>query len=241
LQRLIGIEAGVELALQLGNLLTLSWQPRFNGTLLRELGKLVIYTDFKITEAVMTLLHFVMGGYLSTEFLLATGTRNLLLNGSGPWRELLRRPPGFDPAVDPTLLMAIEEMRRYETPLGVIDRYAGDDGKTPGRPGVLFNGQFIPQGARLLGMLGSANRDTTVFGANAGDFEIGRHPTGAHVALGYGTRDCIGTPLQKLVAPVALAALIQRRPNLRLLSSAEPPWFSDPYFRSFERLMVGDH
>ena len=37
------------------------------------------------------------------------------------------------------------------------------------------------------------------------------------------------------------ARLIKRMPNLRLLSPAQPPWFSDPYFRSFERLVVGEH
>ena len=188
-----------------------------------------------------TLLHFVLGGYLSTEFLLATGTRNLLLNGRAPWNALQARLPVIDPTADAPLLKAIEEMRRYETPLGVIDRYAGDDGSNPGRPGVSLGGQFISKGARLLGMLGSANRDTLVFGADAGDFDIDRVLPVPNLALGYGSRACIGTPLQQLVAPLALAALLERRPSLRLLSTAEPPWFSDPYFRSFERLMVGDN
>ncbi len=176
----------------------------------------------KASESAMTLLQFVLGGYMSTEFLLATGIRNLLLDGASQWQRLQREPE--------RLPDALHEMRRFDTPLAVIDRYAGSD--------IRFGGVDIPFGSRLMGMLGSANHDERVFGPAADRFDITRGRTDASLALGRGIHECIGKPLQEIVAATALAALMQRFPNLRLAAPAQPPWFTDPYFRSFSRLTV---
>lgn len=176
----------------------------------------------KATESAMTLLQFVLGGYMSTEFLLATGTRNLLLDDRRQWNCLQGKPE--------RLPDALEEMRRFDTPLAVIDRYAASD--------IRFGGIDIPFGSRLMGMLGSANHDEQVFGAAAERFDISRSRTDASLALGRGVHECIGKPLQEIVASVALPALMQRFPDLALASPAQPPWFTDLYFRSFSRLAV---
>ncbi len=64
----------------------------------------------------MTLVHFVLGGYLSTEFLLCTGTRNLLLDDRKPWRTLQARPQLWSGA--------FEEMRRFDAPPWLDNPYS---------------------------------------------------------------------------------------------------------------------
>ena len=195
------------------------------GTLLHETARLIRRqrgADLTVSEAVMTLLQFVLAGYLSTEFLLCTGTRNLLLEGREPWQAVQAKPA--------LLQGAIEEMRRFDAPLGVIERYAAVD--------TVLGGVKIPAGSLLMGMLGSANHDHRVFGCTAERFDILRPPGTSSLALGHGIHECIGRPLQAAVVPIALRKLMTRFPDLALASRAQPPWLPNPYFRSFSRLLV---
>ncbi|MFN8992975.1 MAG: cytochrome P450, partial [Pseudomonadota bacterium] len=171
-------------------------------------------------------------------FLLCTTVRNLLKHAPNDWRTL----HGLS---DPALADLLDEMRRYDAPLGAIERYAGDDRTDSRNHGITLGGVRVPKGCLIMGMLGSANRDDAVFGQDAGQLMVGRfagRPDGStarHLALGEGARDCIGTPLQHLTVPAALRALSRARPDLQLVSpQAEPPWIPNIYFRSFERLLV---
>ncbi|MGJ7541257.1 cytochrome P450 [Variovorax sp. LT1R16] len=228
LQRLIGKLAAVQLILALGLLMARAlFQGGFQGTLLHEIAKITLPGTHKLTviEAGMTLLQFTLGGYLSMEFLLCTGTRNLLLDGGRDWRDVAQQPS--------LLPDAIEEMRRFDAPLGVIERFAADD--------QTLGGVDLKAGDRLIGLIGSANHDPTVFGASSEIFDIRRAtPTSGQtqLALGRGPHACIGLPLQAQVLPLAFETLLARFPGLRLASNAQPPWLSDPYFRSFTQLMV---
>ena len=61
----------------------------------------------------------------------------------------------------------------------------------------------------------------------------------SHVAFGGGAHICIGAPLARLEAQVALVRLFERFPDLRLAdAAAEPVWRSLPFFRGLERLDV---
>jgi cytochrome P450 len=60
-----------------------------------------------------------------------------------------------------------------------------------------------------------------------------------HVAFGGGAHICIGAPLARLEAQVALVKLFDRFPNLALADPAETPaWRMLPFFRGMERLAV---
>jgi cytochrome P450 len=181
-----------------------------------------LYGQLTEAESAMTALHFLFGGYLSTEFLLCTGIRNLLLDDGAPWRTLQANPA--------LLPQAVDEMRRFDTPLGVVDRYAAH--------ALEWEGVSIPAGARLMGMLGAANHDERVFGRDAERFDITNEVNGKHLALGRGIHECIGKPLQARVVPLAVRGLMAAFPDLALASQAQPPWIMNPYFRSFTRLMV---
>ena len=101
--------------------------------------------------------------------------------------EKLRAAPGLLPS-------AIEEALRYRSPLQYVYRAT--------RQAVEIDGATIPAGKRVLVYIGSANRDPAQF-ADPERFDTGRNPN-PHVAFGHGIHFCIGAPLARLEARVAL-------------------------------------
>ncbi|WP_437957930.1 cytochrome P450 [Sorangium sp. So ce119] len=114
---------------------------------------------------------------------------------------------------EPHLLpSAIEEVLRYRSPVQAMFRVTRRD--------VPMHGQVIPAGKPVLAMIGSANRDPRQF-RDPGRFDIARDPN-PHVAFGHGIHFCIGAPLSRLEARVALPDLLARLTDLSLASDA--PW-----------------
>ncbi|WP_194396391.1 cytochrome P450 [Microbacterium atlanticum] len=103
---------------------------------------------------------------------------------------------------DPKLIpRAVEESLRYRTIFQVTAR-------TTVRP-VEFDGVEIPEGKRVFLILGSANRDETVF-EDAEKFDILRTPK-PHLGFGEGLHGCLGNPLARLETTVALEQLVARK------------------------------
>jgi cytochrome P450 len=166
-------------------------------------------------EVQMCAVDFLVAGYLSTTFILGTGVRNLLLN---PDQLAALR-------ADPALMAgAIEEMLRMDGPVQVIDRYAAVDTEIDGRP--------YKQNSKVTAVIGSGDHDPSVF-PDPEKFLIQRTDE-AHMAFGAGIHYCIGAPLVRLVAPVALQMLLSEFPNLAL--DGVPQWQTDPYLRAVTNL-----
>ena len=110
------------------------------------------------------------------------------------------------------LAPAIEEVLRFRSPLQWMFRYTMRD--------VPLHGQTVPASRMILAMLGSANRDPKVF-AEANRFDIGRDPN-PHIAFGHGMHFCIGAPLARLEARVALTEFLSRAKGFSRIG--DEPW-----------------
>lgn len=117
----------------------------------------------------------------------------------------LRAEPGLLPA-------AIEEVLRYRPPVQAVFRQT--------RREVTLRGKAIPAGTLVLAMIGAANRDPKQF-RRPWRFDIARDPN-PHVAFGHGIHFCIGAPLARLEARIALTELLERAPRFTLAGRWEP-------------------
>lgn len=114
-------------------------------------------------------------------------------------------------SADPTLLPhALEEVLRYRSPVQSMYRIAAVDST--------LGAHQIPAGAPLVAWIGSANRDPLQF-PNPDAFDVGRSPN-RHLAFGQGIHFCLGAPLARLEASIALRAVISRLPGLALAPGA---------------------
>ncbi len=131
---------------------------------------------------------------------------------------------------DPSLVSAaVEETLRFEPPVDITGRIASREMELGGCP--------IHASQSLSLSLRAANRDPEVF-EDPDRFDITRKKS-PHVAFGGGAHICIGAPLARLEAQVALGRLFARFPNLRLADPDAPPvWRTLPFFRGLERLEV---
>jgi cytochrome P450 len=146
-------------------------------------------------------------------------------------RILLRRPEELAKlAADPALISAaVEETLRFEPPVDVTGRIASRDMTVGGCP--------IRATQAMSLSLRAANRDPAVF-EDPHRFDITRKKS-PHVAFGGGAHICIGAPLARLEAQVALSRLFARFPRLRLADPEAPlVWRTLPFFRGLERLDV---
>jgi cytochrome P450 len=117
----------------------------------------------------------------------------------------LRAAPDLLPA-------AIEEVLRYRSPLQWMFRVT--------TRAVEVHEQTIPAGKMVLALIGSANRDPQQF-RDAGRFDITRDPN-PHLGFGHGVHFCLGAPLSRLEARIALTDILQRLKGLALASGE--PW-----------------
>ncbi|MGW7043572.1 cytochrome P450 family protein [Streptomyces avermitilis] len=147
---------------------------------------------------------------------------------------LLRHPDQLAALrADPALMTgAVEETLRYEPPaLAVAYRYAAER--------LTLGGVDIPQGDPLVLSVAAANRDPAHF-TDPDRFDIRRDPatTAAHLSFGHGIHHCLGAPLARLEAAIALHTLLRRCPDLRLDTEAGHPAWRPSLLRGLDRLPV---
>jgi cytochrome P450 len=154
-------------------------------------------------------------------------TVNLISNGM---LALLRHPDQLALLRErPELIQsAVEEFLRYDPSSQMASRIAHED--------VELGGKLIRAGQSVNLLIGSANRDESLF-ANPDRFDITRAEN-RHLAFGAGIHYCIGAPLARLEAQVAITTLLARYPTLRLLEP-DPPHRDTIGFRGLKRLSVG--
>ncbi|SES78031.1 cytochrome P450 [Geodermatophilus poikilotrophus] len=120
---------------------------------------------------------------------------------------------------DPDLLpAAIEEVLRMRTPFPRLARITTADAEV--------GGVQIPAGQVVVPWLAAANRDARVF-AEPQRFQLHRRPN-PHLTFGHGVHFCLGAPLARLEARVALRLLLERYRDIELAAD-EPVEHRNPW------------
>jgi cytochrome P450 len=151
-------------------------------------------------ELIDTLLLVIGAGHETTVNLIGNAVHALLSHpgqlarvraGEVPWSEVIEETLRWAPSI-------------ANLPL----RYAVEDIKLP-------DGTLIPRGDAIFATYLSAGVDPLRHGESAGRFDIARADK-EHLAFGHGVHYCVGAPLARLEASIALPALFDRFPELGL-------------------------
>jgi cytochrome P450 len=122
---------------------------------------------------------------------------------------------------------AVEEVLRYRSPVQTFFRVAAHD--------LTLGGESIREGDLLMTWIGSANHDERQF-TDPETFDPTRRPN-PHLAFGQGRHFCLGAPLARLEADVALTALLKTFERITVdISDIEP--VQSPVLYGVERLPV---
>ena len=123
----------------------------------------------------------------------------------------------------------VEESLRYDAPVNGLFRTAVEDTE--------FLGVQVPKDTKVLCMFGSANLDPEMWDEPE-KFDVTRdyEDLKLHYAFGQGIHYCMGAPLARVEAKVALKLVLERMPNLRL--TGEPEEISAPVLHGVETLPV---
>ncbi len=145
----------------------------------------------------------LVAGHETTVNLIGNGMLALLDHPSELAR--LRENPAL---IEP----AVEELLRYASPLETAtERYARED--------VTIAGATIRRGELVFAAIASANRDESQF-PDADRLDITRDPN-KHLSFGLGPHYCLGAPLARLEAQVAINTLLQGAGEFRLAVDRE--------------------
>ena len=123
---------------------------------------------------------------------------------------------------------AIEEMLRWTAPVKNMARTLTADTE--------FHGTELKQGEKMILLFESANFDEKVFG-DPENFRIDRNPNN-HLAFGFGTHFCLGNQLARLELSLMQTRLLQRLPDMRLVSEDALPLRPANFVSGLERMPV---
>lgn len=121
---------------------------------------------------------------------------------------------------------ALEEFMRFDAPLHLFERTATAD--------TQIGGVEIKQGQKIAALIGSANRDESVF-ASAELMDITRDPN-PHIGFGAGIHFCLGAPLARLEMSVSLPALWEKYPVMEI--STKPVRRPTFVLRGYESVFI---
>ena len=128
-----------------------------------------------------------------------------------------------DPSLIPNM---VEEALRWDSPVQFLFRTATQ--------ATEIAGTKIDAGMMVIPAYASANRDETRF-PDSDRFDVTRNTQG-HLAFGYGVHFCLGAPLARLEARVALEQVLERLPGLRRMDEAPLARVNSMFLRGLQSL-----
>ena len=197
------------------DLLSALIQARDNG------GRGGAETQLSEPELLSAAWQLIMAGFDTTVNLIASGTFALLTYPEEMAR--LREDPSLLPA-------AVEELLRFTNPVNhATDRFTVEETR--------IGDAVIQPGEWVLLATSAANRDPERF-PDPDRLDLGRDTSG-HLAFGHGIHYCVGAPLARMEAEVAIGALLSRFPGLSLaVPREELRWRATSLMNGLESLPV---
>jgi cytochrome P450 len=168
-------------------------------------------------EIVATCNLLLVAGHETTVNLIANATL-AMLRDPRQWTAL---------AADPNRVSAVvEETLRYDPPVQLIGRIAADD--------MTIGDAIVPKGDVMMLLLAAAHHDAAAFD-RPGEFDPDRENI-RHLAFGKGPHFCLGAPLARLEAAVALSKVTARFPQAQV--AGEPQYKPNLTLRGLASLAV---
>jgi hypothetical protein len=153
-------------------------------------------------ELIQNCIFLLNAGHETTTSLVGNSV-GILLRNPDQHRDLLDNPDIIETAV--------EEFLRFESPLQIGNRTAGED--------IELSHGVLPKGTYIHTSIGGANRDPDVF-ADPDRVDLRRKPN-KHIAFITGIHVCLGATLSRIEGRIALGQLVQRFPGLAANGDAE--------------------
>ncbi|GAA1307217.1 cytochrome P450 [Pseudonocardia xinjiangensis] len=152
---------------------------------------------------------------------LTTNTIRRLLEHRDQWEAL---------CADPSLITnAVEEVLRFDTSVLAWRRITTHP--------VRIGDVDVPAGAKLMLLLGSADRDADRF-PDPDTFDIRRPDAARHLAFGKGIHFCLGAPLARMEVRIVLELLTSLAPDLALVPAQQLTFPPNISFRGPQRLLL---
>ena len=145
---------------------------------------------------------------------------------------LLARDEGLQQQLrdNPALIEAfLEETLRLESPFKGHFRLTRRDTEIGGLP--------LPAGSRVMLLWSAANRDEDVF-EDAPSVNLQREALKKHMAFGYGIHHCIGAPLARAEARIAIETLLQKTRSVRVAPGNDFAYIPSLLVRSLRQLYI---
>ena len=166
-------------------------------------------------EVITTCILLLNAGHEATVHTLGNGIKALIEHGADPaW------------LTPDAIAGTVEEVLRYDPPLHMFTRYVYDD--------VKIGDHTLTCGDQVALMIGASGRDPSRWN-DPNRFDPARRVQKNH-AFGAGIHFCLGAPLARMEMQIALKALFDRHPNLRI--TAAPKYANVYHFHGLEALWV---
>jgi cytochrome P450 len=153
--------------------------------------------QIKPAEILPMCLLLLVAGFETTVNLIGNSVL-ALLDHPAQWQALCADPAGLAPR-------AVEETLRFNSPVQLTTRFALQPAELEGR--------VISPGDVITVLIGGANRDPEVYD-QPGTFDLNRDCEVGNLAFSSGIHYCVGQPLARLEATIALRMLAERMPDL---------------------------
>jgi len=170
-------------------------------------------------ELLATCVLIFFAGHETTVNLIGNGSLALLRNPGEA--ERLRQSPSLLPG-------AVEELLRFDSPVQRTGRTVLED--------VEVGCWALRQGDRVQVLVGGANRDPSQF-RDPDRLDVTRSNAAQHLSFAAGIHYCVGAPLARLEAQLAIGALLRAAPGLRLATD-RPEWRKTFVLRGLAALPV---